>query len=108
MDEDHPPLPPSSNGSRRGLSRLVPKCFGKDLLHPQTSQDLPPPPTITPEPNPVQFSDVGVANLSPTITSEQPDPKVMKEKLANAKADLDGIRHVSGMVDNAASASNNL
>ncbi|KAG2150674.1 uncharacterized protein EDB93DRAFT_328678 [Suillus bovinus] len=80
----------------------------RDLLHTQTNQDLPPLTTVTPEPNPDQSSDVGVANINLTITCEQPDPKVVKAKLANAKADLDGIRHVSGMAENAASTSDNL
>ncbi|KAG2058043.1 hypothetical protein BDR06DRAFT_968962 [Suillus hirtellus] len=69
---------------------------GQDHLHPQKGQDFPPP-TITPELNPDQSSD-----------SEQPDPKVVKEKLVNAKWDLDRITHVSGMVKNTASAPDNL
>ncbi|KAG2028288.1 hypothetical protein BDR03DRAFT_1020012, partial [Suillus americanus] len=121
-------LPPSRNGSRRGLSTLIPDFLGKrfarsarqspnpqptaasssarDLPHPQTSQDLPPP-TITPKPNHQQSSDVGVAITSSPITSEQPHPKLVKATLANAKADFDEIRNVSGMIQNAASASDN-
>ncbi|KAG1794911.1 uncharacterized protein HD556DRAFT_410835 [Suillus plorans] len=120
--------PSSLSPSRNGLSRFLPKSFHKstrsarqspnpeptvagssaqDPLHLQTSQDLLPP-TIPPEPNPDQSSDVGVVNTSLTITSEQPDLKLVKEKLANAKTHLDGIKHVSGMVENTASASDNL
>ncbi|KAG2340093.1 WD40 repeat-like protein [Suillus weaverae] len=120
-------LPPSRNGSRRGLSRLVHKLFGKvtnrvarsarqspnpeptatssseqDPLHPQTSQDLSPPTTTTLEQNLRQSSNLHVPK------SEQPDPKLVKATLANAKAGLEGIRHVSGMVENAALASDNL
>ncbi|KAG2150743.1 uncharacterized protein EDB93DRAFT_333713 [Suillus bovinus] len=122
-------LPPSRNGSHGRLWRFLPKSFDKfarstrqspnsesmaasssarDLLHPQTNQDLPPLTTVTPEPNPDQSSDVGVANINSAITCGQPDLKVVKEKLANAQADLDGIRHVPGMAENAASASDNL
>ncbi|KAG1823290.1 hypothetical protein EV424DRAFT_763300 [Suillus variegatus] len=122
------PPPPSRNGSRRGLSRFLPKSFDKfarsarqspnpepttpsssarDLLHPRTDQDLPPP-TVTPEPNPDQSFNADVANISLTIASEQPDPKLVKETLDNAKAHLDGIKHISGMIENTASASDNL
>jgi hypothetical protein len=40
--------------------------------------------------------------------SEQPELKLVKATLADAKADFQGIRHVSGMAGNAASASDNL
>jgi hypothetical protein len=40
--------------------------------------------------------------------SEQPDLKLVKAMLADAKEDFEGIRHVSGMAGNAASASDNL
>ncbi|KAG2343330.1 WD40 repeat-like protein [Suillus weaverae] len=121
-------LPPSRNGSRKGLSGLVPKFLGKvtdrfarsarqspnpdptaasssaqDLLHPHTSKDLQPLTTIiAPEPNPDQSSDLRI------VKSENPDPKVVKATLAIAKADLEGIRQVSGIVENTASSSNHL
>ncbi|KAG2106707.1 uncharacterized protein F5147DRAFT_653680 [Suillus discolor] len=54
-------------------------------------------------------------NPKPTVTgSSVQDPlhlqtsQLVEEKLANAKAHLDGIKHVSGMVENTASASDNL
>ncbi|KAG2366043.1 hypothetical protein BDR07DRAFT_1373863 [Suillus spraguei] len=115
--------PPSRNGSRRGLSRLIPaflgKCFARsaqqspnpgpiatsssarDLLHRQISRDIPLPTATTPEPNLDQPSDLGVANRNSTIT-------LVKAKLASAKAEFDRIKNVSGIVQNAASASDKL
>ncbi|KAG2340254.1 WD40 repeat-like protein [Suillus weaverae] len=116
-------LPPSRNGSRRGFSKFLGKVTerlarsprqspnpeptaasssAQDLPHPHTSQDLPPLATITPEPNPDQSSDLRIAK------SENPDPKVVTATLAIAKADFEGIRQVSGIVENTASSSNNL
>ncbi|KAG2350100.1 hypothetical protein BDR05DRAFT_955961, partial [Suillus weaverae] len=116
-------LPPSRNGSRTVFSKFWGKVTerlarsarqspnpeptaasssAQDLPHPHTSQDLPPLTTITPEPNPSQSSDLRIAK------SENPDPKVVKATLAIAKADFEGIRQVSGIVETTASSSNNL
>ncbi|KIK41433.1 hypothetical protein CY34DRAFT_13061 [Suillus luteus UH-Slu-Lm8-n1] len=127
---DSSSLPPSRNRSRSGLSRLIPKCLSKrfarsaeqspnpgppatsssarDLLHSQTSQDLPLLTTTAPKPNPDQPLEPSAANSSPIMTSKQPDQKLVQATLAKAKAGVDGIGHVSGMVENATSTSDNL
>ncbi|KAG2154589.1 hypothetical protein DEU56DRAFT_751281 [Suillus clintonianus] len=119
-------LLPSKNASRRRFSRVVPKFIGKVtnrsassarqspnpettaasscapvLLHSQTSQVLSPLTTTTPELNSDQSSDLRIAK------AEQPDPKLVRTALANAKAEFEGVKHVSGTVDNATSASDN-
>ncbi|KAG2753049.1 hypothetical protein P692DRAFT_20908539, partial [Suillus brevipes Sb2] len=127
---DSSSLPPSRNKSRSRLSRLIPKCLSKhfarsaeqspnpgptatssstrDLLHPQTSQDFPLLTTTALEPDLDQAPEPRAAKSSPTITSEQPDSKLVQATIAKATAGVDGMGHVSGMVENATSASDNL
>lgn len=76
----------------------------------QTSQDLIPSTTTngTTEQNPDHSSYLRLAKVMSTIAYEQADLKFVKTMLADAKEDFEGIRHVSGMAGNAASASDNL
>ncbi|KAG2133747.1 hypothetical protein DEU56DRAFT_810483 [Suillus clintonianus] len=89
-----------------------PFCFKRStvLLHPQTSQVLSLLTTTNPEPKPDRSSDLLIAKF--LHQAEQPDPKFVKATLSlplvNAKTEFEGVKHVSGMVENTASASDNI
>ncbi|KAG0701496.1 hypothetical protein DFH29DRAFT_554692 [Suillus ampliporus] len=123
--------PSSRNASRRGLSGLFPKFVDKltnhsaqsarqspnpepaaasssaqDVLHPQTSKDPSPltAPTPTPESTPEQVSNSAISKQA-----EQPgSPKSVNQRLADATKGVEGMKNVAGIVENTASAPNNL
>ncbi|KAG2122743.1 hypothetical protein DEU56DRAFT_831517 [Suillus clintonianus] len=118
-------LPPVMN--HRGLPELVPKFLRKvtdrsassarqssnlestaasssaqDLQPVQTTKDLSPYTVLIHEPNPDQSSNLGVAE------AEQPDSKFVEGRIADATKGIAGMKNVSGMVQNFASASNDM
>ncbi|KAG1741914.1 uncharacterized protein EDB91DRAFT_1336257, partial [Suillus paluster] len=75
-----------------------------DLLPAQTTQDPSPltAPTPTPGPNADQPSNSGILKV------EQPDPKFVNERIADATKGVAGMKNVPVMAQNTASQTNNL
>ncbi|KAG2131285.1 uncharacterized protein EDB93DRAFT_1311691 [Suillus bovinus] len=114
---DSSSLPPSSNGSRKGISRIFHKSFYKSARsarqspNPEptvaSSSGIPPVETIqdpsplvpsTLKPNPDQSSNSGIAKAQ-----LPPDTTLVTETLAHAKTGVAGISPVRGIVQNTAS-----
>ncbi|KAG0701515.1 hypothetical protein DFH29DRAFT_1069597, partial [Suillus ampliporus] len=73
----------------------------QDLMHTGTTQD-PSFTAPTPEPNPGQSSSACITN------AEQPDTKSVNKRIIDATKGVAGMENVTGIVENTASAPNNL
>ncbi|KAG0701512.1 hypothetical protein DFH29DRAFT_1080029 [Suillus ampliporus] len=85
-----------------GLEPATASASAQDLLYTGTTQDASRSIAPTSEPNPDQFSSSGIAN------AEQPDPKFVSQRIADATRGVAGIKNDPAMVENTASAINNL
>ncbi|KAG1743757.1 uncharacterized protein EDB91DRAFT_1247248 [Suillus paluster] len=123
-------LPLSRDGppSRRGLSGLVLKFWGRrssrsarqspnpehmaatsrahvhDLLPAQTTQD----PHCSHSHSRTKSSNSSIPKMNSIIITEQLDPKFVDERIADATKGVAGMKNVPEMVENTASATNNL
>ncbi|KAG1724626.1 uncharacterized protein EDB91DRAFT_1340036, partial [Suillus paluster] len=75
----------------------------QNLLPTQTTQGHSP---FTVAPTPEQVSDARAANFRHEV--KQLDPKFVNEKIGDASKNMEGMKNVSGMAQNIASASDNL
>ncbi|KAG1800887.1 uncharacterized protein HD556DRAFT_967441 [Suillus plorans] len=123
-------LSPSRNGSHVRRPGPVCKLFGKvtrrfarsarqspnpepmaassslqDAQPVQSTKDLTP---LTLEPDCEQSSNPGIVEVSSTNEAEHLDPKFVNERIANANKGLAGASHVSTILQDTSSATNNL